>query len=401
MPIKHLITPLLASLLLTCAAGAHAQSQSQAVDRYGYKPPPQKKAATKKKEEAKPAPAPKAGTDYVGEYVNFGEWKEVQTFLDGVASRNNFDRKELDAVMAQVRYLDSVVQLVKPAPPGKPKNWQAYRALNVDPVRISAGVRFWNENADALARAESLYGVPAEIIVAIVGVETVYGRITGRFRVLDTLATLAFAYPESPSRAARMDYFKSELEAALLFARADGLDPLSMRGSYAGAMGMPQFMPSSAMKYAVDFDGSGKIDLLGSSADVVGSVASFLAAHGWQRNVTGPIAYPVKVSPNRAWEPLLQQGLTAKYTPQDLTAAGVVPTVALPEQNRYGLVDLQNGGDATEYWAANANFFAITQYNRSYFYAMSVVDLGQAIKSARASATVTPAASAASGNTGP
>ncbi len=380
MPIKTLIAPLLASVLLTCAAGAHAQNQP--VDRYGYKQPPQKKAAPKKK--AEPKPAPKAATDYVGEYVNFGEWKEVRAFLDDVAIRDNFDRKELDTMMSQVRYLDSVVQLVKPAPPGKPKNWQAYRALNVDPVRTSAGVRFWNENAEALARAESLYGVPAEIIVAIVGVETVYGRITGRFRVLDTLATLAFAYPESPSREARMTYFKGELEAALLFARADGLDPLSMRGSFAGAMGMPQFMPSSAMKYAVDFDGSGKIDLLGSSTDVVGSVASFLAAHGWQREVTGPIAYPVKVSPNRAWEPLLQQGLTAKYKPQDLTAAGVVPTVALPEQAMYGLVDLQNGGEATEYWAANPNFFAITQYNRSYFYAMSVVDLGKAIKDARA-----------------
>ena len=379
MPIKPLITPLLASLLLTCAVGVHAQG----VDRYGYKLPPsqQKKVAPKKK--AEPKPAPKPGTDYVGEYVNFGEWKEVRTFLDDVAIRNGFDRKELDTLINQVRYLDSVVQLVKPAPPGKPKNWQAYRALNVDPVRISAGVRFWNDNAEALARAESLYGVPAEIIVAIVGVETVYGRITGRFRVLDTLTTLAFSYPESPTREARMAYFKGELEAALLFARADGLEPLSMLGSFAGAMGMPQFMPSSAMKYAVDFDGSGKIDLLGSSTDVVGSVASFLAAHGWQRQVTGPIAYPVKVSPNRAWEPLLQQGLTATYKPQDLSAAGVVPTVALPEQNLYGLVDLQNGGEATEYWAANPNFFAITQYNRSYFYAMSVVDLGQAIKDAR------------------
>lgn len=379
MSIKTLIAPLLTTLLLAGATGV----QAQGVDRYGYKLPPsqQKKAAPKKK--AEPKPPAKPATDYVGEYVNFGEWKEVRTFLDDVATRNNFDRKELDALMTQVRYLDSVVQLVKPAPPGKPKNWQAYRALNVDPVRTNAGVKFWNENADALARAESLYGVPAEIIVAIIGVETVYGRNTGRFRVLDTLATLAFSYPETPTREARMTFFRSELEAALLFARADGLDPLEMRGSFAGAMGMPQFMPSSAMKYAVDFDGSGKIDLLGSSVDAVGSVAAFLAAHGWQRDITGPIAYTAQVSPSRAWEPMLQQGLTAKYSPQDLSAAGVVPTVSLPEQNLYGLVDLQNGAEATEYWLANPNFFAITQYNRSYFYAMSVVELGKAIRLAR------------------
>jgi len=377
---KTLIAPLLTSLLLAAATGVHAQG----VDRYGYKlPPSQQKKAAPKKKAAPPPPPAKPATDYVGEFVNFGEWKEVRAFLDDVATRNGFDRKELDTLMAQVRYLDSVVQLVKPAPPGKPKNWQAYRALNVDPVRTNAGVKFWNDNADALARAESLYGVPAEIIVAIIGVETVYGRNTGRFRVLDTLATLAFSYPETPTREARMTFFRGELEAALLFARADRLDPLEMRGSFAGAMGMPQFMPSSAMKYAVDFDGSGKIDLLGSSVDAVGSVAAFLAAHGWQRDLAGPIAYTAQVSPSRAWEPMLQQGLSAKYSPQDLSAAGVVPTVSLPEQNLYGLVDLQNGGDATEYWLANPNFFAITQYNRSYFYAMSVVELGKAIRAAR------------------
>ena len=382
MPIKPLITPLLASLLLTCAVGVHAQG----VDRYGYKLPPsqQKKVAPKKK--AEPKPAPKPGTDYVGEYVNFGEWKEVRTFLDDVAIRNGFDRKELDTLINQVRYLDSVVQLVKPAPPGKPKNWQAYRALNVDPVRTSAGVRFWNDNAEALARAESLYGVPAEIIVAIVGVETVYGRITGRFRVLDTLTTLAFSYPESPTREARMAYFKGELEAALLFARADGLEPLSMLGSFAGAMGMPQFMPSSAMKYAVDFDGSGKIDLLASSSDAIGSVAAFLAGHGWQREQAGPLVVAASVSPNRAWEPMINQGLVAKYRPQELGAAGVTTATPAPDQ-LYGLVDLQNGAEPTEYWLANANFFAITQYNRSYFYAMSVVELGRAIKAARTAAS--------------
>jgi membrane-bound lytic murein transglycosylase B len=377
MPMKTLITSLLAATLLAATGASHAQ-----VDRYGYKLPPSMQQKAKKK--APPAKKKTVPTiDYVGEYVNFGEWKEVRAFLDDVATRNGFDRKELDTLMAQVRYVDATVQLVKPAPPGKPKNWNAYRALTIESTRVDGGVKFWKDNAEALNRAEALYGIPAEIIVGIIGVETVYGRVTGRFRVVDALTTLAFSYPEAPQRAARMEFFRGELEATLLFARRDGIDPLSLRGSFAGAMGMPQFMPSSLIKYAVDFDGNGHIDLLGSSTDAIGSVAAFLAAHGWQRENGGPLVYAAKVSPNNAWEPMLHQGLTAKYPPQDLIAAGVTTTVPVPEQQTYGLVDLQNGADPTEYWLANSNFFAITQYNRSYFYAMSVIELGRAVRLAR------------------
>jgi membrane-bound lytic murein transglycosylase B len=267
----------------------------------------------------------------------------------------------------------------------------------VDPVRVDAGVKFWNENADALNRAEALYGVPAEILVAIIGVETVYGRNTGRFRVLDALTTLAFSYPEAPQRRERMEFFRGELEATLLFARQTGIDPLSLKGSFAGAIGMPQFMPSSVMKYAVDFDGSGQIDLLNSSSDAIGSVAAFLTSHGWQREQTGPIVQAASVSPNRAWESMLNQGLKASYRSTELNAAGVTMSTPMPAQSAdqlYGLVDLQNGADPTEYWLANNNFFAITQYNRSYFYAMSVVELGRAVRSAKGGAG---AASIASG----
>ncbi|HWW71072.1 MAG TPA: lytic murein transglycosylase B [Duganella sp.] len=377
MPMKTLIPPLLAAALLTATGASHAQ-----VDRYGYKLPPSMQQKAKKKN-----PPPKKKTvppiDYVGEYVNFGEWKEVRAFLDDVATRNGFERKALDTLMTQVRYVDAAVQLVKPAPPGKPKNWRAYSALTIEPVRVDGGVKFWNDNVEALNRAEALYGIPAEILVGIIGVETVYGRVTGRFRVVDALATLAFSYPEAPQRDARMEFFRGELEATLLFARQNGIDPLSLRGSFAGAMGMPQFMPSSVMKYAVDFDGNGQIDLLNSATDAIGSVAAFLAAHGWQRETAGPLVYAASVSPNKAWEPMLHQGLTAKYPPQDLIAAGVTTTVPVPEQQTYGLVDLQNGADPTEYWLANSNFFAITQYNRSYFYAMSVVELGRAVRLAR------------------
>jgi len=371
----------LISALLLGAATLGQASQAAAVDPYGYKLPP----SMRPKKKAAPAPKKKGPPpiDYVGEFVNFGDWKEVRAFLDDVATRDGFDRAELNTLMGQVRYVDSAVQLVKPAPPGKPKNWQAYSKLIVDPVRIDNGVKFWNDNREALERAEALYGVPAEILVGILGVETVYGRNTGRFRVIDALTTLAFSYPEAPQRTERMAFFRGELEATLLFARQNGIDPLSLRGSFAGAIGMPQFMPSSLMKYAVDFDGSGKVDLLNSGVDAIGSVAAFLVAHGWQRELGGPLIYSAAVSPNRAWESMTNQGLSAKYRAQELAAAGVSTTVPVPEQQTYGLVDLQNGAEPTEYWLANNNFFAITQYNRSYFYAMSVVELGRAVRLAR------------------
>jgi membrane-bound lytic murein transglycosylase B len=336
-------------------------------------------AATAARKKA-PKPPP---FDYTGEFVDFGAWSEVRTYLDDLAARDGFARDDLDKLMAQVRYVDSAVQLVKPAPPGKPKNWQAYRQRFIEPVRIDGGVQFWNDNAEALARAEATYGVPAEIIVGIIGVETVYGRNTGRFRVLDVLTTLAFAYPEAPARQARLAFFRDELENALLFARQNQLDPLTLMGSYAGAVGMPQFMPSNLRQYAVDFDGDGVVDVRNSAADAIGSVANFLVGHGWRRDDPGAIVYPATVSPSLAWEPLLGQGLEAKTSVEALQAAGVTSNSQLPAGMLFGLVDLQNGEAPTEYWLGTNNFFAITQYNRSYFYAMSVIDLGRAIKASR------------------
>ncbi|MGK5025292.1 lytic murein transglycosylase B [Janthinobacterium sp. RB2R34] len=368
------------SLLLAGSSMTHAAQNSQisAADRA--------RAIQAAKQGSNKAAAKKAPAkfDFEGEFVNYANWTEVRAFLDDMASRHGFDRAELDVLIGKVRYVDTTVQLMKPAPPGKPKNWQAYSARFIEPVRINAGVRFWQENAEALARAEREYGVPANIIVGIIGVETVYGRNTGRFRVLDALTTLAFSYPESPNRTARMAYFKGELENALLFARKDGIDPLTLLGSYAGAIGLPQFMPSSIMKYAVDFDGDSHIDLRNSTADAIGSVAHFLVEHGWKRGDPATSVYPVSVSPNRAWEKFLGQGLEAKFTLAELQQAGVTSVATAPQNMLYGLIDLQNGSEATEYSLASNNFFAITQYNRSYFYAMSVIDLGRAVSEARA-----------------
>lgn len=342
----------------------------------------EKKTATKAAKKSTAAQAKKkVQPEDQGEFVNFNEWKDVSRFVDDMVQRNNFNRDDLNALFAKTRYVDSAIQLMKPAPVTKPKNWTAYRARFVEPVRINAGVAFWDEYGVALARAEAQYGVPIQIIVGIIGVETVYGRNTGNFRVMDAITTLAFDYPNTPNRDARMAFFRGELENTLLFARESNIDPLSLRGSYAGAIGWPQFMPGSIREYAVDFDGDGKIDLRNSPVDAIGSVAHYLQVHGWQRGE--PVAFPATVSPdNRQWEKFLNQGLEAKFTQEELQAAGVSAN-GLPPGARFGLVDLQNGTGPTEYWLATPNFYAITHYNRSYFYAMSVAELGRAVAAAR------------------
>lgn len=327
-------------------------------------------------------PAAPAATIAAGEFADTARWPQVAEFIDRMVERDGFARADLEHVFGQVRHLDAAIQLVKPAPPSRPKNWNAYRARFVEPVRINAGVRFWNEYSDKLAQAEAQYGVPAEIIVAILGIETMYGSNTGKFRVMDSVTTLAFDYPDTPNRGARMEYFRGELENTLLLARQAGIDPFALIGSYAGAIGLPQFMPGSILKYAVDFDSDGRIDLRNSPADAIGSIANFLLQSGWKAGE--PIVFPATVaSDQRDWESLIGQGLKASYRLDELKAAGVAPNVPPPSDMLYGLVDLQNGTDPTEHWLGTENFFAITQYNRSYFYAMSVVDLSRAIRAAR------------------
>lgn len=374
------LVPLCLALLAVCTNSEAAAANASHAHAAAHVKNGKAKAAKKI-----PVAETKRTVEVEGEQINFGEWQAVRDFEDQMVEKHGFDRPALESLVKQIRYVESAVTLMKPALPGKPKNWQAYRERFIEPIRIRAGVRFWDEHADMLARAEQEFGVPSEIIVGLLGIETLYGRDTGRFRVLDALTTLAFAYPETPNRAERMAFFRSELENALLFAREYKLDPLGLSGSFAGAVGMPQFMPGNILKYGVDFDGDGKIDLRNSSADAIASVANYLAKHGWKREETGPAAIPAEVSPTRAWESLLGSGLAARYKPEELAAAGVSTQVALPEGRMYGLVDLQNGADPTEYWVANDNFFAITKYNRSYFYAMSVIELGRAVRIARSS----------------
>jgi membrane-bound lytic murein transglycosylase B len=377
---RRALTMLLTALLAAALAGAPAAAAAAAGNAR-----PGKGAVHKGKTKAKAAAKPKAKAKVkdkdkaAGEHVNFGAWQAVAGFADEMALKHGFPRAELDALFAQARYIDSAVQLVKPGAPGKPKNMAAVRALMVEPVRIRGGLAFWEAHAATLARAQQQYGVAADVIVGILGIETIYGRNTGNFRVVDVLATLGFAYPAAPNQAARMAFFRGELENTLLLARSSNTDPFSLRGSFAGAIGLPQFMPGSVLAYGVDFDDDGRIDLHGSAADAIGSIANFLVQHGWQREQ--PVrAYRARVDPALRWQRLLDGGLAARTPLAELQSAGVQ---ADAPDGRYGLLALQNGADATDYWLATDNFYAITQYNRSYYYAMSVLELGRAVRQAR------------------
>ncbi|MBI3284311.1 MAG: lytic murein transglycosylase B [Burkholderiales bacterium] len=346
---------------------------------------PDAHAAKKKKKKTHALASSLRKSASVHDNVHFSQWKEVDAFIDRMAGRHGFDKAQLTSTFDQVRYVAAAIQLVKPAPPGRPKNWQAYRARFIEPHRIEAGVAFWDKYAAELARAEQEYGVPAEIIVGLLGVETIFGQNTGSYRVMDTLTTLAFDYPDTPNRVARMEFFRSELENMLLLARDAGLDPFLFKGSYAGAIGWPQFMPDSIRQFAVDFDGDGRIDLTDSAADAIGSVAHYLATHGWKKNL--PIAFPATLTCGEERHAdltaALGRGLHASYPLQDLKSLVSTASSEAPPNILYGLVNLENGEEPTEYWLATDNFYAITRYNRSYFYAMSVFDLGRVINAAR------------------
>lgn len=300
---------------------------------------------------------------------------EVRTFVDDLVRRQEFDRDALLALFAQARFQPAVIKAILPPSSPRQRSWQAYRARFLDPLRIRAGLRFWDDHAATLQRAEAQYGVPAEIVVAIIGVETVYGRNTGDFETFSALTTLAFDYPP------RAELFRRELEALLLLSRDEGRSPLSYRGSYAGALGLPQFLPSSLRKFAVDYDGDGHEDLTDPD-DAIGSVAHFLAEHGWEKG--GPIAVPAQVTEGPAIDALIAEGITPRRLPEELRGFGVLsaPGDRTP-QRPTALIDLATPDEATEYRLGYQNFFVITRYNRSSFYAGAVSDLADALREAR------------------
>jgi len=313
--------------------------------------------------------------------VAYSTRDEAMAFADDLAQRRDLDREWVRRAIGDAKFLPNVAKLMQPGPSGTPKNWKVYRSRFIDPVRIAAGVKFWQANRDTLARAEADYGVPAEIIVGIIGVETIYGQQMGTFRVIDALATLAFNFPESHPRAAeRAAYFRGELENFLTLQKRLGADPLQPLGSFAGAMGMPQFMPSSWTKWAVDFDGDSKVDLAGSPADAIGSVANYFKGYGW--NTGMPTYYPVTFDAARMdKDALLAPDILPTFSVASFTAKGaVLPPEAQQHKGPLALVELQNGDAEPTYVAGTENFYVITRYNWSSYYAMAVIELGREVR---------------------
>ncbi|NLO79396.1 MAG: lytic murein transglycosylase B [Xanthomonadaceae bacterium] len=301
----------------------------------------------------------------------FGQADELEEFIQAVASRHDFEAAELRRLLEQAEPRQDIIDAI--SNPAERLPWHRYRPIFLRSERIEHGVAFWNKHADLLQRISAEYGVPPEILVAIVGVETFYGRYKGRHRVLDALATLGFNYPP------RAEFFRRELEQFLLLVREEGLDPLQLTGSYAGAMGMPQFIPSSYRNYAADGDGDGRRDLFNSTADILASVANYFRRHHWETG--GPIAVPAKVR-GSSWREVGDADLKPQRRLSELRAAGVLPQATVAGDPVARLLTLE-AADGDEHWVTFNNFYVITRYNHSPLYAMAVFQLAEEIKRQR------------------
>ncbi|WP_028534910.1 lytic murein transglycosylase B [Paludibacterium yongneupense] len=296
---------------------------------------------------------------------------DVQRYIDEQVASGRFNRPELEAVFANVETKPKVLEILDRPSTALP--WYRFRPNFYNERLLNDGVAFWQHNEAALTRAEARYGVPAEVIVAILGVETHYGRNTGSFRVVDVLATIGFDYPR------RAAYFRDELTQFLLLAKEEGKNPLLLKGSYAGAMGWPQFMPSSFRKWAVDFDGKGHRDIWSDPDDAIGSVANYFHEQGWIRG--DDILLPAEVAPGAAVDAMLADKFTLRYTLDELAQRGVRTQSPANGRVRAVLVPLQTAPDVTEYWLGLNNYYAITRYNKSTLYAKVVSDISRELKS--------------------
>ena len=303
---------------------------------------------------------------------------DVTTFVKDIVQRHpELDEEVVATTLSEARYQPQVAKFIMPAASPAAKNWKVYRSRFLDTLRIREGVTFWRDNERWLRLAEERWGVPARVIVAIVGVETIYGRQTGGFRAIDALATLAFDFPRG--RSDRSGFFRDELEALFALSSRDKVNPLSVKGSYAGALGMPQFMPSTWLKFAIDFDGDGRIDLHRSTPDVIGSVANYLAHHGWVRDLpTHFDVLPPGVGADR--EVLLGPDILPSFTATEFAERGATLSPAGQQHaGKLALVELRNGVEAPSFVAGTDNFWAITRYNWSAYYAMAVIDLSESL----------------------
>lgn len=296
---------------------------------------------------------------------NYAQRADVQEFIKEMVEQHGFDRAYLEKKFAGAKRLDNVLEsIAKPAE--KELNWRQYRPIFVTNKRTDKGKKFIKENRATLQRAEKEYGVPVEIIAAIIGVETYYGKHTGKYTIFDSLTTLGFDYPK------RSKFFKSELKQFLLLSKEENIDIETMTGSYAGAMGMPQFISSSYRRYAVDFDGDGKRDLWNSTEDVIGSVANYFAVHGWKKGET--VTHPVTVTNKSVVRE--ENSLKPYVTVEQLKKQGVKIGVKLDGKEMATLLKFE-GKRGEEYWIGLKNFYVITRYNHNEMYAMAVFQLSE------------------------
>lgn len=295
---------------------------------------------------------------------------DVRGFMQHMHETHGFGMQELRELFAGARIRDDILKAI--SRPAEKKAWHQYRPLFLQPTRIKQGVVFWRKHQGTLSRAQRRYGVPPEIIVAIIGVETNYGKNTGGYRVIDALSTLAFAYPR------RSAFFRSELEHYLLLCQEQGMNPATLKGSYAGAMGLPQFISSSYRNYAVDFDGDDKNDIWNNPTDAIGSVANYFHRHGWQEG--GEVSFPVSAQ-GADYQNLVSQDLDFWVPFPELARHGIHSPHSLPADTPVKLLELHLE-EGIELWLALHNFRVITSYNRSTLYAMAVHQLSQAIRGA-------------------
>lgn len=298
---------------------------------------------------------------------------EVKQFIDTMVQQHQFDHAHLTSLFARTRFHKSIIKAI--SRPAEKKPWHEYRPIFLTRKRINKGVAFWNTHAETLAQAEREYGVPAGIIVAIIGVETFYGRHKGKYPVVDALSTLAFQYPP------RAKFFRSELEQYLLMTREEKIDPISLKGSYAGAMGKPQFISSSFRRYAVDFDKNGVKNIWDNSADAIGSVGNYLRKHGWQPGK--PITTPAAIGENSKYKPIVAAGMKPHLTVRQFAQNKIKPAHDIDPDEKGALIELETA-NGHEYWIGLDNFYAITRYNHSQLYAMAVYQLSEEIKKRRA-----------------
>lgn len=303
--------------------------------------------------------------------LEIDDYPEVGIFVEEVAERHGFDRRELTRLFAQVELKQDIVSAIER--PREALPWHEYRKGFLTELHIKRGLAYWREHEKALERAQQEYGVPPEVVLGILGVETHYGRNNGRHRVLDALTTLWLLHPP------RRDFFRRELEEFLVLAREARFDPLKLRGSYAGALGIAQFIPSSYRRYAVDFDGDGRRDLLGSPSDAIGSIANFLRVHGWRPQE--PVSEPARIEGTYYfWVEKL--GHKPVLGLSELAGYGIFPAQPADMELRAALIALE-GEEGPFYRLGYTNFYVITRYNRSKRYAMAVQELSEMLRDAR------------------